>query len=80
MFKYIAMVLMVVLTSCYYFPFEFQALPGVNTKMALAAMSLPLIVVQMARGNIRSMRKDFVQLLYKITHLLSVFMQSLNKS
>ena len=63
MFKYIGMAFMVVLTSCYYFPFETVALPGANTKMILAAMSLPVIVVQMARGNIRSMRKDFVQLL-----------------
>jgi hypothetical protein len=63
MFKYIGMVFMVVLASCYYFPFETVALPGANTKMIIAAMSLPVIVVQMARGNIRSMRKEFVQLI-----------------
>lgn len=63
MLKYIVMVFMVVITSCYYFPFETQALPGANTKMVLAAMSLPLIVVQMARGDIRGVRKDFIQLL-----------------
>ena len=63
MFKYIAMVLMVVLTSCYYFPFETVALPGVNSKMVLAAMSLPLIVAQMARGDIRAVHKDFMRLI-----------------
>lgn len=63
MFKYIGMLLMVVLTSCYYFPFEFQFLPGANTKMILAALSLPVIAMQMARKNIVGVRKDFMQLL-----------------
>ena len=57
------MLLMVVLTSCYYFPFEFQFLPGANTKMILAALSLPVIAMQMARKNIVGVRKDFMQLL-----------------
>lgn len=63
MFKYIGVLLMVVLTSCYYFPFEFQFLPGANTKMILAALSLPVIAMQMARKNIVGVRKDFMQLL-----------------
>lgn len=63
MLKYIGILLTLVLTSCYYFPFETIALPGANTKMVLAAMSLPLIVVQMARGNISGVRKDLIQLM-----------------
>lgn len=57
------MLLMVVLTSCYYFPFEFQFLPSANTKMILAAFSLPIIAMQMVRKNIAGVRKDFIQLL-----------------
>lgn len=53
---------MVVLTSCYYFPFEFQVLPGANTKMILAALSLPIIAMQMVRKNAVGVRKDFIQL------------------
>lgn len=63
MIKHIGVLLMVVLTSCYYFPFEFQFLPGANTKMILAALSLPVIAMQMARKNIVGVRKDFMQLL-----------------
>lgn len=63
MFKYIGIVFMVLLTSCYYFPFEFQALPGVNTKMILAAMSLPVVAVQLARREMGVMRKDFIHML-----------------
>lgn len=63
MLKYIGIVLLVVLTSCYYFPFETIFLPGANTKMILAAMSLPVILVQMASGVIKGVRRDFSQLL-----------------
>lgn len=63
MYKYIGMMVMVVLTSCYYFPFEFQVLPSANTKMILAAMSLPVIAIQMTYKNRAGVRKDFIELL-----------------
>ena len=63
MIKYIGIVLLVLLTSCYYFPFETIFLPGANTKMILAAISLPVILVQMASGVIKGVRRDFSQLL-----------------
>ena len=40
MFKYIAMLFVTVLTSMYFFPFEFFFLPGVNTKMMMAVLGL----------------------------------------
>lgn len=83
MFKYIGIVFMVLLTSCYYFPFEFQALPGVNTKMILAAMSLPVITVQLALRKIGLLRKDFIQmflwaLLMSLACMLSVTYNNTN--
>lgn len=32
--------------SCYYFPFEFVSLPGINTKMMLAVIGAALFVMQ----------------------------------
>lgn len=42
-------VLLVLLTSLYLFPFEFTFLPGVNTKMAMAGFGLLLLAVDLAR-------------------------------
>lgn len=57
--KLIAMLLLVVLTSMFFFPFEFTFLPGVNTKMALAAVGLVLFVLDMARGRTASLSRSF---------------------
>lgn len=48
MIRYIGILLMVVLTSFYFFPIEFIFLPGVNTKMAMAGFGLVVLAVQMA--------------------------------
>ena len=47
--KLIAMLFLVVLTSMFFFPFEFTFLPGVNTKMALAAVGLVLFALDIAK-------------------------------
>ena len=57
--KLIAMLLLVVLTSMFFFPFEFTFLPGVNTKMALAAVGLVLFVLDLARGRTASLSRSF---------------------
>ena len=38
----------VILTSFFFFPFEFTILPGINTKMALAGVGLPILGYQLA--------------------------------
>ena len=48
-----------VLVSCYIFPFEFTFLPGVNTKMMMAAVSLCVLAVQLARGRSAKVDKSF---------------------
>ena len=56
------MVLMTVLTSFYFFPFEFTFLPGVNTKMAMAGFGLILLAFQLARQRDSLINRDLFQL------------------
>lgn len=48
-----------VLVSCYIFPFEFTFLPGVNTKMMMAAVSLCILAAQLAVGRSAKIDKSF---------------------
>lgn len=56
------MVLMIVLTSFYFFPFEFTFLPGINTKMAMAGFGLVLLAFQLARQRDSLISRDLFQL------------------
>ncbi|MCL1671871.1 hypothetical protein [Elizabethkingia ursingii] len=50
--KILLIALMVILTSCFYFPFEFTFLPsGMNTKLILAAIGVPLMGYHMVQMN-----------------------------
>lgn len=42
-------ILLTILTSLYFFPFEFTFLPGVNTKMMMAAVGLVFLIIQLAK-------------------------------
>lgn len=53
MFKTLKVILTVLVTSFYFFPFIFSFLPGVNTKNLLAALGLVFIIFELIR------RKDF---------------------
>ena len=46
MVKLLKVVFTGVVFSCYYFPFEFVFLPGINTKMMLAVIGVALFVQQ----------------------------------
>ena len=48
--------------SFYFFPFEFRFLPAVNTKMALAALGLVILGIQLARNRNALINKDFLVL------------------
>ena len=48
MLKVISTLFLVVLTSLFFFPFEFTFLPGFNTKMIMAGMGLVLFGINMA--------------------------------
>lgn len=56
------MVITTVITSFYFFPFEFVFLPGINTKMAMAAVGLVLLGVRMAQLRGAVLNKDFFTL------------------
>ena len=61
MFRAVGMVLLTILTSFYFFPFEFTFLPGVNTKMAMAGVGLILVIVQLARQRDSIINKEIFQ-------------------
>lgn len=56
------MVLLTILTSFYFFPFEFTFLPGINTKMALAGIGLVVLIIQLACRQKSIINRDFFQL------------------
>lgn len=47
-------------TSMFYFPFEFNALPSMNTKKILAAISLVLLLFRMVYKRNLTVSKDFI--------------------
>lgn len=61
-FKFIGMLCLVVITSFYFFPFEFTFLPAVNTKMAMAAAGLVLFLINLARGRSAALDESFFRL------------------
>lgn len=60
--KWIAIAFTIIVTSFYFFPFEFRFLPGINTKMALAGIGLITIIVNLSRKRNALIDKDFFTL------------------
>ena len=56
------MTLTLVITSFYFFPFEFKFLPGANTKMILAGIGLVLLGLNLARYGLGKMDRDLFHL------------------
>lgn len=59
MWKLISIIVTGIITSFYFFPFEFAFLPGVNVKMMLAALGLIILGIRMAKGKSAEMDNDF---------------------
>ena len=59
MMKYILIAFTLLVISFYFFPFQFRFLPAVNTKMALAALGLVFLGIQLARNRNALINKDF---------------------
>ena len=70
--KAILVVLTTILTSFYFFPFEFVFLPGINTKMAMAGVGLVWFIFNIAKGRKGNVDKDFF-ILSLIALSLSIF-------
>lgn len=60
--KLLLMVITVVLTSCYFFPFVLEALPIANSKMILALLGLIMFSINLAKKGNAGTNFDFVQL------------------
>lgn len=83
MWKLIKILLAGVAVSCYFFPFEFTFLPGVNTKMAMAGVGLVLYVIDLAKGRAPQINKDgfiiaVVGVMVSLCGLLSVIVNNTN--
>ena len=70
--KAILVVLTTILTSFYFFPFEFVFLPGINTKMAMAGVGLVWLGFNIAKGRKGNIDKDLF-ILSLIALSLSLF-------
>lgn len=57
--KNIGVFFLIILTSFYLFPFEFQALPGVNTKMVMAGIALIIIAIELIQKRMPQINRDF---------------------
>lgn len=62
MLKYIQIAIGVIITSFYFFPFEFTFLPGVNTKMAMAGIGLVVLGFQLGKAKNSLLNKDLMLL------------------
>lgn len=58
--RLISIVLSVIVTSFYFFTFNFRYFAGANTKTVLAGIALPLLLLQMAKGRKMGVSKDIV--------------------
>lgn len=58
-FKVLSIVFLIILTSFYFFPFEFTFLPGFNTKMIMAGIGLVLLLFRLGLKRNSQINKDF---------------------
>lgn len=61
MIHYLKILILIILTSFYLFPFEFTFLPGINTKMLMATLGLAILPFNMIL-NKRQISYNFVKL------------------
>ena len=75
MVRLISIFLIILLTSCFYFPFAVRALPGMNSKMAVAAVGLCFYIYTLVRGMSGTFNRDTFQLsiLAGFVSLISLF-------
>lgn len=83
MWQFIKVFIAGIAVSCYFFPFEFTFLPGVNTKMAMAGVGLVLYAIDFAKGRAPQINKDgfviaVLGVLVSLCGLLSVIVNNTN--
>lgn len=60
LFKLLLIILAVIMTSCYFFPFVIAAFPMVNSKMILAVVGLIMLAINLVKKSNASINKDFL--------------------
>jgi len=80
MIKILKIIFVGILTSFFFFPVEFQALPGINTKMMLAAIGLVLFVFTLVQKREFSIPKELLVLLFLacLVSLVALFSITIN--
>lgn len=80
--KIFAYILVAIITSCYFFPFEFTFLSGVNTKLILAAVGLPFLFFNMLqmKGIILSKELTFASLIAVLFSLIGFYSTDYNNT
>lgn len=81
MWGYIAKILLGVLVSFYFFPFEFTFLPGYNTKMIMAVLGLALWGINLAKRRVFTSNSSLftlsiIALLVSLAGLVSVIINN----
>lgn len=62
MLRYIGILLSIILTDFYLFPVEFVFFPGINTKLAMAVLAIPLLLIDVGKKRSASLNKDLLLL------------------
>ena len=83
MIKLVGVLFTVIITSFYFFPFEFSFLPSVNTKMVLAGISLLVLGIQLGKKQQSEIDKDIfflsgVAAVFSLITLISVVLNGTN--
>lgn len=80
--KVFLIILNIILTSLFFFPFEFKALPGLNTKMILAVIGLAILALNLIKQRSASIRSDLFRLfiLAGVVSLIGLFSITYNNT
>ncbi len=73
---------LVIVTSCYIFPFEFKALPGFNTKMGIAALGLVCLFIELGKARDALINRQIlnISVIALLVSLISLFSITLNNT
>jgi len=80
--KTVQIILTVVLTSCFFFPFEFTFLMGVNTKIMLAVLGIPIMGYHLIKMGKASFSKEILiaSAIATVFSLIGVYSVDINNS
>lgn len=79
-FKILGVIITIIVTSCYFFPFSFPFFQIANTKMILAVFALAILMVKVAKDRKGVVNKDFfvISLFACCVSLASLISMTLN--